>query len=278
MVCLFRQALNTIRVVSDDPAVHRRMLDHIAKEIPSMSLDQSPADLSKCVYVAVADLTGVTDPYKAQKRETNRVAMELRPRLIDTINRSSDPLRTALLVAAGGNIIDLGIGHQFDIEADLFKILKQGFEIDAFEEFRRELGPRRKLLYLGDNAGEIVFDALLVEHILKTGTKVTFAVKSGPIINDATMEDAEETGLTKLVKVIETGSDHIGVNWRHVSQEFREAFEGADLIISKGHGNFETCDERPENIYFLLKTKCEVVAAALGLPPGSTVFKHKPGR
>ncbi len=146
------------------------------------------------------------------------------------------------------------------------------FTFSAVDEFRRELGPGRKLLYLGDNAGEIVFDALLVEQLLATGTEVTFTVKSGPIINDATMEDAESTGMTSLVPVIETGSADIGIHWERCSQEFRTAFETADVILAKGHGNFETCNECPENVYFLLKAKCDLVANEIGCKLGDIVF------
>ncbi|MEI6219261.1 MAG: ARMT1-like domain-containing protein, partial [bacterium] len=137
-----------------------------------------------------------------------------------------------------------------------------------------DLGPGRHLLYLGDNSGEIVFDTLLVEQILKTGTTVTYTVKSGPIINDATMDDAVVSGMTKLTKVIETGSDDIGVNWRRSSKQFKKAFSSSDVIIAKGHGNFETCDELPGNIYSLLKAKCNVVAAVLGVKLGDMVFHH----
>jgi hypothetical protein len=128
------------------------------------------------------------------------------------------------------------------------------------------------MLYLGDNAGEIVFDKLLVEQILSTGVEVVFAVKSAPIINDAVMQDAVETGMTKLVKVITTGSNDIGVNWSNTSRELKNVFRNADVILGKGHGNFETCHDRPENLYFLLKVKCDMVADEIGVKLGDIVF------
>jgi uncharacterized protein with ATP-grasp and redox domains len=132
------------------------------------------------------------------------------------------------------------------------------------------------VLYLGDNAGEIVFDRVLVEHLLEAGAQVTFVVKARPVINDATLADARATGIAKLVPVITTGSNAIGVGWDRTRREFREAVKAADLIIGKGHGNFETCCDRPGNFYFLLKAKCPVVAAELGVQTGDTVFKHAP--
>jgi uncharacterized protein with ATP-grasp and redox domains len=138
----------------------------------------------------------------------------------------------------------------------------------------KELMPGRRLLMLGDNSGEIVFDRLLIEELLRANIDVTYCVKSRPIINDATMEDARTAGIDTLVPVIETGSGDIGINFEHVSNEFRQAFESADLILAKGHGNFETCHDLPDNIYFLLKTKCNVVAQELGVEKGAIVFKN----
>jgi uncharacterized protein with ATP-grasp and redox domains len=152
--------------------------------------------------------------------------------------------------------------------------MKQKFAISAINRFRKDIRPGTKLLYTADNAGEIVFDRLLVEQLLKAGADITMSVKSAPIINDATIADAREAGLTSMIKVIRTGSNDVGINWRKVSKEFRTAFARADVILAKGHGNFETCDDRPGNIYFLLKAKCVAVADRLGVKLGDLVFKH----
>jgi uncharacterized protein with ATP-grasp and redox domains len=126
---------------------------------------------------------------------------------------------------------------------------------------------------LGDNSGEIVFDKLLVQVLKDKGLEVTFCVKSGPIINDATMEDAHAVGMTHLVSVIETGSNDIGINLQNCSSQFLKALKESDIILAKGHGNFETCNDLPYNFYFLLKAKCSVVARALGVDRGDIVFK-----
>jgi len=274
IVCMFRQALNTLRLITDDPEVHRKVLSKIARWISDTSLYDTPAGISQPVYDIIAEATGVWDPYEKQKKESNEIALILLPALKSIVDTAEDPLDAALHIAAAGNTIDLGIDHKFNIEKDVPEIMNLDFAISAIEEFRKELGPRKKFLYLGDNAGEIVFDMLLVEHILQTRTEVIFAVKSGPIINDATMKDAEEIGMTNLVRVIETGSNDIGVNWNNASREFRKFFQDVDVIIGKGHGNFETCNDRPENIYFLLKAKCQMVADELGARLGDIVFKH----
>lgn len=272
--CLFQQALNTARIVSNDPAIHHKILERVARLVPGRSMRMSPAAYSRPAYTEVAAVTGVRDPFKKLKAETNRTALRLLPEFRKIVARARNPLDAALHAAVGGNIIDLGIGHKFDIEKDIRSIMRRPFAVNAIARFRKDLGPGRRLLYLGDNAGEIVFDTLLVEQILRTGTDVTFTVKSGPVINDATMEDAMVSGMTILARVIETGSDDIGISWSRASKQFKNAFRTADVIIAKGHGNFETCDGLPGNIYSLLKAKCGVVAGALGVKVGDIVFHH----
>ena len=272
--CLFRQALNTTRVVTPDPAVQTRVLKTLARRLGGLSMNQSPAALSQPVYDIVARVTGVRDPYARQKRDTNAAALALLPRLERLVDRSRDPLKAAIHLAVAGNIIDLGIGHAFDLRRDVTRIMRQPFALDDYAAFRRELQPGRRLLYLGDNCGEIVFDRVLAEHLVAAGLAVTFVVKAGPVINDATLADARTAGMVNVCPVITTGSNDIGVHWSHVSAAFRRHVREADLILAKGHGNFETCVGRKGNYYFLLKAKCDMVAAELGVRLGDTVFTH----
>lgn len=278
VVCLFRQAINTGRVVTRDRRKHAAILARLARTIPGLTLDQTPAALSQPIYRIVSAVTGNADPYGKLKKETNRAALRLLPDLRRVIAAARDPLAAALHAAVAGNIIDLGIGHKFDINTDITRILKEPFAVNAIEAFRKEIKPGRRLLYIGDNAGEIVFDRLLVEFLKSRGMNITFAVRSAPIINDATMDDAVQSGMTRLVRVIETGSGDIGINWKNVSAEFRNHVKSADVIIAKGHGNFETCDDHKGNFYFLLKAKCEMVARELGVGLGALIFKHSRNR
>jgi uncharacterized protein with ATP-grasp and redox domains len=271
-----RQALNTVRKVTKDAEVHRQVLDTLARMMPRMRLDQSPARLTQPVYEVVAEVTGEADPFRADKARTNREALALLPRLEALEEAASDGLKTGLHLAASGNMIDLGIGHEYDLEADVRRLVAQPFAVDATEQFRAELAPGRRLLYIGDNAGEIVFDRVLVEELLRREVEVTFAVKSAPIINDATMEDAEAAGLTEITRVIETGAGDVGVQWERCSDEFRAAYDAAEVILAKGQGNFETLDGQPGNKYFLLKAKCDCVAAALGVSYGDIALVHQP--
>ena len=276
LVCLLKQALNTAKIATEDKTLHRKVLDRVAEQIQRSNLELSPALVSKPVYDIVSEVTGVKDPYKDLKHQTNLEALSLLPELEKIVARANVPLDAALHLAVAGNIIDVGIGHAFDLKNDVQAIMRTKFTIDHTDAFKRELQSGRKLLFLGDNSGEIVFDRVLIQELLKRGIEVTFSVKSGPIINDATREDAEQAGLTELVPVIETGSNDIGIDFTRVSSEFEAAFYKADIIIAKGQGNFETCSDAPGNIYFLLKAKCDVVARELRVITGDIVFAHSP--
>ncbi|UCD38453.1 MAG: DUF89 family protein [Fidelibacterota bacterium] len=274
LVCMLNQAWNTARIATEDRDQQREIIESAAQLIQDTDLGLTPADNSRPIYDLVARISSVDDPFKELKQRTNDEALNMLPELQKTVEQAEDRIATALHVTVAGNIIDLGIGHAYDLHRDIEVILRTPFRIDHTEMFKQELVPDRTLLMLGDNAGEIVFDRVLIEELLRREIQVTYSVKSYPIINDATMEDAETAGITQLVPVIETGAGDIGINFDNVSDEFLKAFESADLILAKGHGNYETCDTRLENIYFLLKAKCNVVAGGLGVERDAIVFKN----
>jgi len=275
LICLLKQAVNTVRIATQDKTLQREVINRTADVIRNADLGLSPAVISTEVYRIVSDVTGVEDPYKKQKEQTNREALQMLPDLQKMISDADDVLDAAIHLAVAGNIIDTGIGYKYDLKHDIRAIMQTPFAISDIESFKKELQPGRKILYLGDNSGEIVFDRVLIEQLLTKGIDVTFTVKSGPIINDAMMEDAQIAGITEIVPVIETGSDDIGINFERVSEKFRRTFDNADFILAKGHGNYETCSELPYNIYFLLKAKCNVVAKELGVNEGDIVFKRQ---
>ena len=168
-----------------------------------------------------------------------------------------------------------GIGHAFDIDHEIQRVLATGFARDDSAALEAELATgRRRVLYILDNAGEIVFDRLLIEEL--AAHDVIACVRGGPIINDVTLDDSEQVGLTKIVPVITTGSDAVGIEWSEASPEFRQAFAAADLVIAKGPANFETLADSPGNVYFILKAKCPCVAQELGVMLGQVVIVHKP--
>ena len=221
-------------------------------------------------------LAGDDDPYREVKERFNRAALALYPELKERVRRSPDPLEAAVRIAIAGNIIDFGINRNLQ-ESDVHDAIEQAMDAPldkaALNDFRKALADASSILYLGDNAGEIVFDRLLVEQM--PVDKVTFAVRGSPVINDATMDDARAVGLTEIVEVIGNGSDAPGTLLESCSDEFRRRFEAADLILSKGQGNYETVSHIPKRIFFLLKVKCPVIARDLGCEVGTMLLRGK---
>jgi len=238
-----------------------------------ISLDRAPAEISDKAVKTVCNLLANEDPYRESKHKHNQEVLKLYPRLKEVISKADDRLHTALQLASAGNIIDLGIVPTFDIEKTIEEVLSRGFAVDHYNQMKERLPSAKNILYIGDNAGEIVFDKLLIEEL--SPLPVTFAVKEGPILNDVTKEDAREVGMDKVARVISTGQQVIGVNLPEASPEFRRLFEEAEIIISKGQGNYETLDGTSDRIFFILRAKCNCVARSLGVREGNVVLLRK---
>jgi len=268
--CYLKQALSAAREVTDDPELQLKVLRAVAEKAPYYSLEATPAENSTYALWLVNEVLDCADPFRLKKEAYNQLALKAYERLRGIVDTSEDGLRTAVQIAAAGNIVDLGILREVDVEAALAEALTSGLAIDDFSEFARVLSPARRVLYLGDNAGEIVFDRILIETF--RDKDVIFAVKGAPILNDATLEDAWAVGMDKVAEVISNGSPMIGTNLQTCSPEFQREFWAADLIISKGQGNFETLDGVEAPLFFILRAKCEEVANELGIKAGDLVL------
>jgi len=270
--CFLRQTLEAARFVTDAPAVHERVLRDVLRLTAEMDFAQCPPVVAREIHRMLRAMTGVDDPYRAVKDRFNRMALEMLPELADTVKEASDPLATALRLAIAGNVIDLGVNGEMtedEVRRSIHDALNEPFDGDV-DAFGQAVERARKILYLADNAGEIVFDRLLIEQL--PVSLVTLAVRGGPILNDATMADAQAAGLCDVVDVIESGSDAPGTILGDCNEEFRKRFSESDLVIAKGQGNFETLSDQPGEIFFLLKVKCPVIADHVGLPVGTHVL------
>ena len=278
--CSLKQVENIVRRVAADEEVAARLRRLAEERLAELGLGPSPAELATELFHLAAGYLGVPDPFGPEKERYNREALVLYPRLRGLIERSRDRLQTALLLAVAGNLLDLGIMDAMAVEEALAGVLSRGLARDEGADLRRDLARAGTLLYVADNAGEIAFDRLLVEEIRRErpGIRVRLAVKSGPASSDATRADAEAVGFPEVAEIIETGGASLGVPRAWTSPSFWEAFHGADLVIAKGHANFETTDEEGHpNLYFLLTAKCPIVAGALGVGVGDSVLaKRKP--
>ena len=271
--CFIRQALDAARMATCDEKVQERVLRGVLDAAAEMELDQSPPVMGQYIHRIIRNLSGNNDPYKKVKADFNRYALKLYPECKKVVERSSFPFETAVRFAAAGNAIDFGalaeVG-QPDIDDFTAHSLSEPL-FGSWEALWEAARSAETILYLGDNAGEIVFDRLLIEQLPMD--KVTLAVKGRPVINDATMTDAKAAGITDLVNVIDNGSDAPGTVIEECSDIFKRYFDAADLVISKGQGNYETLSDVEKTIFFIVKVKCRVIADHIGCEPGAFVVK-----
>ncbi len=259
-------------MMSTDPAIHRRIMREVLRWAGEMDLDQPPPVMGQRLHRRLREIIGVKDPYRPAKDWQNSMALGLFPEMKAKIESAPDPLAMAARLAIAGNVIDMGVNGNVT-ESGVREAVSQALA-EPFTEgrngFRQAIAEARSILYLADNAGEIVFDRLLIEQL--SPERVTLVVRGAPIINDATMADARAAGLDKIVEVIDNGSDAPGTILDDCSRDFKRHFTEADLILAKGQGNFETLSDEPGNIFFLFKAKCPVIAEHVGLPVGTHVI------
>jgi uncharacterized protein with ATP-grasp and redox domains len=223
----------------------------------------------------IYQLSNNSDPYREIKKRCTENLLALYTQLRTYIVSSKDSLYTALTFAAVANAIDLGADHNFDFNNTINALFYREFDISKYSEFKKTLKKAKRILYIADNAGETVLDKLLIEQLNKP---VIYAVRSKPIINDATIDDARHAGIDSIAEVISSGCDAPGTILKLCTTQFKKNFWSADMVISKGQGNYETLSDLNRPIFFLLQLKCSVVARNLRLKRGSTILitnKHE---
>jgi len=268
--CFFAQALKAARIAGADENMQRKILDEVSKLVPEFPLESTPPEMGRIVYQLVNRLTGNEDPFREIKKNSNQLILNLYPKLKVMVENSKDRVLTAVRLATAGNIIDYGAPTSFEIEEEVTNCLKSNFAVFDYSEFKQALDNTESILYLGDNAGEIVFDKLLIEEMEKN---IIYVVRDKPIINDALIEDARDCGIDKIARVMSSGSDAPGTVLNLCSREFLEIYHKAPLIISKGQGNFETLSEEKAPIFYLLKVKCPVIAKDIGCKVNDMILK-----
>lgn len=270
--CFIRQTIIALRFGTKDELLQERILKSILPEIQIADISMPPAFTTTSIHRKIRQLLG-KDPFKELKAEYNEIALGLYPSLKTMVKESQNPLWTATRLAIAGNVIDFGIFTSVDIEGTILKAINNPLAVDEFDIFKKAISDTDTILYLTDNAGEIVFDRILIETLISADKKVTVVVKGSAVINDSTLEDAMESGLTGICEVIDNGSDAVGTILPWTSSAFQKLFRNAELIVSKGQGNFETLTGIQKNIFFLFQSKCDVVSKELGLSNGSMLLK-----
>lgn len=274
--CFLRQALSAARRAgADDDAQHAVMGETLAL-LQDLPVGATPPEIAHAVHGLVRNRLGSGDPYRDAKAESTLAALAIYPRLTELVAASPDPFEAAVRVAIAGNIIDFGVSEELaDLWPVVQRVLAQPLAIDHLGALRAGLAAADVVLCLSDNAGETVFDRVLIEHLaVERGVPVTYAVKSGPVLNDATRADALAAGLDGCASIVDNGSDAPGTIRRLCSPGFRDTFDSAPLVIAKGQANYETLSEAGPRVFCLLQVKCPVIGRDLGVPVGSLVVRQ----
>jgi uncharacterized protein with ATP-grasp and redox domains len=269
--CFVRQALDAARMAGADESQQRAVLDRVFDMLKRVEPVSTPPQIGNRVHRIVRQEAGADDPYRAVKEASTRQALALYPRLGTLLAEAGDPLDVAVRLSVAGNIIDLGPAQEYDLWDTVERVLAQPFALDDRAALREALARVGQVLYLADNAGETVFDRVLIETL---DVPVVYAVKGGPILNDATREDALAAGVDRAAQVIDTGSDAPGTILDLCSQEFRRLYDEAELVVAKGQANYETLSEEGPKVFFLLQAKCPAIARDVGVSVGSIVLKR----
>ncbi len=277
--CFIRQALEAARLATDDEATQEKIIRRSLRLAAEQDYAQPPPVMGQALHRLIRQLAGDGDPYREAKEHFNQVALRLYHELKERIRQSERPFETAARLAIAGNIIDLGVHGGLktaDVEEAVGEALHAPLDKEAVARLEERVRSAREILYVADNAGEIVLDRLLVEELPPDRT--TAVVRGAPVLNDATLEDARATGLTEVVRVIGNGSDAPGTLLEDCSEEVRQLLASADLVIAKGQGNYETLSQLDDRAFFLLRAKCPVIADHIGCPVGALVISQGKGQ
>jgi len=274
--CFFKQALEAARLAGANQRMQKRVLDEVAKTLPVFSFTSSPVEMGGIIHRLIKKITGKDDPFKKIKKRSNQLALLFYPELKKKVSNANDKLLMALELAITGNIIDYGVNNSLNLDRELKRIIekenskRRNKAIFNYSEFKSVLKKTRTIVYLADNAGETVFDRILIEEIkeIDKNKKIIYTVKEKPVINDALIKDAYECGIDKIADVISCGLDTPGTILSLCSKEFLKIYKEADMVISKGQGNFEAFSDRKKQVFFLFIAKCPVVARDVGCNVG----------
>lgn len=266
----YQQLFNKLEITNKEQELFIAMFQNILAQ----KSDASHPEIQRELNHAFSEITKVEDPFTEEKTHSNQLALALYEQWKPRVLSSDNPFDLALRLSIAGNIMDYGANNSFDLHETINNVLKASFAINHSEFLRNKIEKAKKILYLGDNAGEIVFDKLFIEVIMPN--KVIYAVKDAPTLNDVTMKDAKEVGIDFVAHIISNGFDAPSTVLNKCSKAFLEVYHSADLIISKGQGNFEgLMNENDERIFFLLMVKCDVIAEILNVQKGSFIVYNQ---
>jgi hypothetical protein len=270
--CFVNHTLGVLKEFDSENRVAEKVLRQVLRRMAEIDFNLTPPEFAAEIHSCIRENMGIDDPYQQIKNDSNQLACKLVSKLETKLGNVKDSLRKAVMYSIAGNIIDSGISAVTPPEEILKSIEMAENQVaarDDFDKLEKSLSKSKNILVLGDNAGEVFFDRLLLQAFGKD-KNITYAVKSGPILNDATIEDARAAKLNEFATLIENGTRIPGTPLKKVSEEFLTVYKVADLIISKGQANYETLSHRlDQRVFFLLRAKCSVISQKAGVPQGS---------
>lgn len=272
--CMLRQVLEASRMATDDAILQEEIMQEALVLLCGYRSYANCPEIVREIHQIVKRKTEIADPYRAIKDNAIRSALSIYPFLKQYLCRQDDALYWALKIAATGNIIDSAIYGDITVDEGIKTELDKRFAICDIDDFDRKIKEAKTLLIIADNAGETVFDRLLMEAM--RDMDITYAVRSEPIINDATEEDAYASGIQDCATIISTGCNAPGTILGECSDVFLQVYRRADIVISKGQANYETLSNADRHIFFLLKAKCPIVASIIGTDTNEYVFMYRP--
>ena len=272
--CIVNQAYRTAKLLAPgNVQMQLNIVKEVCRAVDGLDLSSAAPMFSSTMQSIVERAIGTNNPYKKVKEENLKKAQRFIRYLEIMVNSSNDKLEAALRVAIMGNTIDLAANPDFSIEQEVNKITANKIDGDSLRSLREDLKSASTVLYIGDNYEEALFDRILLEQLRPK--RLVFAVRSYPILNDITLEDAKNLGIDKICEVIESGSKIAGTDLAQCTPEFLQMFHDADVVISKGHGNYETLMDVNRRVYFLFKVKCDAISRRSGLPVGASALYLK---
>lgn len=269
--CLVRQAVSAMNSARVDQITQISTIKEVLRTLEKADDSLSPSDLAGQTNQVIREIVGINDLYKEIKRKSHILAEEYLEDLINLSKEGNDKLEQGLKISAAGNVIDVVHTNDYDLWDEVIITVNQELLGGGLEAFRQRIDESPYLLYLADNVGETIFDRVFIETL---DIPVIYGVKGGPILNDATREDALAAGIEQIAEIVETGSRAPGTILGQCSDEFQYLFEQSNLILAKGQANYETLDDKGDKIFFLLRVKCPILSREIDTPLGNLVLKQ----
>ena len=276
VACIINQSTKVANAIGATSSLKNSLNSTVESMSEDFSFETTPPEIASYVYEKMAEIANKTDLYDEVKALSTKKALSFVPLLKEKLLTTDDKLLTATIIAVAGNVIDLAAAVEFDLEEELSKVFHTDFAHNDFDKMSQNLQIAKTVVILGDNVGEHIFDYMFIETLkeLYPNVKYSYMVRGNPIINDVTIVEAKEAGFDGLCELVDSGVNTPGFAYTRANSYSKELFDSADLIISKGMGNYECLSpSHRSKICFLLKVKCDVVANSLGKEVGDIICK-----